>query len=293
MDRAGPGDPAEALEGRRDHQHAVMRLSARPRPGMPGMARAVVDDPQQGWRQCLRQQNFHSLGACQGRVGLHGIHIGFFRLSAKPEVANTGHRAHNESMTRRTPRPRAYAPDPAAPGRCCDMPGCGAAGEYRAPKSRQTLTDYWWFCLEHVRAYNGSWDFYKGMSPAEVEQQLRADTSWQRPSWPLGRLGTGAWEQEVLRDPLHILAAGQLNQPRRGARQQMPSELREPLATLGLSWPTTLETVKSRYKELAKQHHPDANGGSRDAEERLKTINLAYAALRSRLGAEPRLASAG
>jgi len=28
----------------------------------------------------------------------------------------------------------------------------------------------------------------------------------------------------------------------------------------------TLDVVKSRYKELAKRHHPDANGGSRDAE---------------------------
>ena len=63
-------------------------------------------------------------------------------------------------------------------------------------------------------------------------------------------------------------------------------------AALGLSWPTTLDEVKARYKELAKRHHPDANGGDRDAEERLKAINLAYAAVRSRL-AEPRLATAG
>ncbi|HXT79536.1 MAG TPA: J domain-containing protein [Acetobacteraceae bacterium] len=196
-------------------------------------------------------------------------------------------------MTRRPVRPRAYAPDPAAPGRSCDMPGCGAAGEYRAPKSRRSLTEYWWFCLEHVRAYNSAWDYYKGMSPAEVEAQLRADTAWQRPTWPLGRLGTAAWDEEVLRDPLRILASAQLDQRRRRSSEQTPPELREPLATLGLAWPTTLDAVKSRYKELAKRHHPDANGGSRDAEERLKTINLAYATLRSRLGPEPRMARAG
>jgi hypothetical protein len=190
-------------------------------------------------------------------------------------------------------RARAYAPDPAAPGRCCDMPACGAAGEYRAPKSRDHLTDYWWFCLDHVRAYNGSWDFYKGMSPAEVEVQLRADTAWQRPTWPLGRLGSAAWDEEVLRDPLRILATEGIDRTRRRGAEQTPSNLREPLNTLGLSWPTTLEAVKNRYKELAKRHHPDANGGSRDAEERLKNINLAYAAVRSRLVAEPRLARAG
>jgi hypothetical protein len=173
------------------------------------------------------------------------------------------------------------------------MPGCEAPGEYRAPKSRRNLKDYWWFCLEHVRAYNASWDYYKGMSAAEIEAQLRADTAWQRPSWPLGRLGSsGAWEEEWLRDPLHLLA----DRVKRGSsqvQQRMPPELRGPLATLGLSWPTTLDVVKARYKELAKRHHPDANGGDRAAEERLKTINLAYAALRSRLIPAPGAAAAG
>lgn len=196
-------------------------------------------------------------------------------------------------MIRRSARSRAYAPDPAAPGRGCEMPGCTEAGEYRAPKSRRTLNDYWWFCLPHVREYNSRWDYYKGMSPAEMEAQLRADTAWQRPSWPLGRLGAAAWDEDQLRDPLRILAAGKVNQANKRQPNRAPDELREPLATFGLAWPTTLEAVKARYKELAKRHHPDANGGSRDAEERLKTINLAYAALRARLVAEPRLATAG
>jgi len=194
-------------------------------------------------------------------------------------------------MTRRNPRPRAYAPDPASPGRACDSPGCEALGEYRAPKSRRALRDYWWFCLDHVREYNAHWDYYKGMTPGEIEAALRADTSWQRPSWPLGRLGHAAWEDEVLRDPLHILASAGLRGA--AARQQTeatPAELREPLATLGLSWPTTLDAVKTRYKELAKRHHPDANGGDRAAEERLKTINLAYATIRNRLNADNRAA---
>ena len=197
-------------------------------------------------------------------------------------------------MLRRATRSRAYAPDPAAPGRPCDMAGCECAGEYRAPKSRRTLNDYWWFCLEHVRAYNSTWDFYKGMSPAEVEAQMRHDTSWQRPTWPLGSLGAAALDEDVVRDPLRILAEARIGQARKRqadrASYQVPAELRESLETLGLPWPTTLDAVKTRYKELAKRHHPDANGGSRDAEERLKTINLAYATLRTRLVTEPRMA---
>ena len=196
-------------------------------------------------------------------------------------------------MTRRFARTRAYAPDPAAPGRLCDMPGCGTPGEYRAPKSRDALTDYWWFCLEHVRGYNAAWDFYKGMSPGQIEAQLRADTSWQRPTWPLGRIGGGARiEAELLRDPLHLLA-GRRPAERAGTGAEAPPELREPLATLDLTWPLTMDTLRARYKQLAKRHHPDANGGDRGAEERLKTINLAYAALRGRVAAQPKLAAAG
>ena len=197
-------------------------------------------------------------------------------------------------MIRRNSRSRAFAPDPDAPGRMCDIPGCGGMGEYRAPKSRSTLNDYWWFCLEHVRAYNASWDFYKGMSPGEIEAQLRADTSWQRPTWPLGHIGAAAWEEGVLRDPLHVLNAGRVHRgPTQPPPDQIPTELREPLATLGLAWPITIDVVKSRYKELAKKHHPDANGGDKSAEERLKTINLAYAAVRTRLAAEPAMKAAG
>ncbi len=35
--------------------------------------------------------------------------------------------------------------------RVCEQPGCRLCGEYRAPRARDRLTDYRWFCLEHVR----------------------------------------------------------------------------------------------------------------------------------------------
>jgi hypothetical protein len=190
-------------------------------------------------------------------------------------------------MTRSPSRPRAYAPDPDAPGQLCEMPGCPHAGAYRAPKSRAELNNYFWFCLEHVRAYNAGWDFYKGMTPGQIEAQLRADTSWQRPTWPLGHLG-GQIDESMLRDPNHVLNAG-FGKPSRRPAHPPANEL--PMATLGLDWPVTLDALKHRYKELAKRHHPDANGGDRASEERLKTINLAYAAVRGRLSAEPQVAT--
>jgi hypothetical protein len=91
------------------------------------------------------------------------------------------------------PRPRLdVLADPGPPPmRSCDHAGCAGPGDFRAPRSRSSLHDFYWFCLDHVRAYNAAWNFYAGMSVAEIEAEIRNDTVWQRPTWPLGaRIGT-------------------------------------------------------------------------------------------------------
>ncbi len=182
-------------------------------------------------------------------------------------------------------KPRAFAPDPAAPGLQCDTPGCEHAGEYRAPKSRTSLREFHWFCLDHVRAYNAAWDYYRGMAPEEIEVEIRADSSWQRPSWPLGQQGKQARLDEAAAAELHAFAFG--SRPKAPPKQDIPAELREALGIFGLTWPVTFAAVKAKYKELAKRHHPDANNGSKQSEEMLKRVNLAYAALRAKLATSP------
>jgi hypothetical protein len=171
--------------------------------------------------------------------------------------------------------------DPKAPPRVCEAEGCAEPGEFRAPKDR-SLREHHWFCLAHVRAYNAAWDFYRGMGTADIESAIRADTGWQRPTWPLGRLGGGRFDTERLADPLGILR--EPARPRPAPRDEAPPELRAALGLLGLEWPLDPAQLKARYKELAKRFHPDANGGDRSAEERLKDINRAYSLLRRRVG---------
>jgi DnaJ-class molecular chaperone len=47
-------------------------------------------------------------------------------------------------------------------------------------------------------------------------------------------------------------------------------------ATLGLDRRCTLAQIRSAWRLLAKRHHPDVNGGSEEAAERLKQINGAH-----------------
>lgn len=55
---------------------------------------------------------------------------------------------------------------------------------------------------------------------------------------------------------------------------------------LGLTEMPSVATLKACYKKLVKQHHPDANGGDKDAEETFKVISQAYKTLLDSLTAE-------
>lgn len=175
-----------------------------------------------------------------------------------------------------------------APVRPCDHPGCFAGGDFRAPKSRLDLHDYYWFCLEHVRAYNLAWNYYAGMSDSEIEAEIRHDTVWQRPSWRLGdRHGPGYSGR--IRDYFGVFsggAEGAHDGQRSSERGHDPvrralSAREQALAVFEIEPPFTLVRLKARYKTLVKLHHPDAHGGDKAAEERLKIINQAYATLKA------------
>ena len=163
--------------------------------------------------------------------------------------------------------------------RTCGAPGCGEEGLYRAPVARDRLDEYYWFCLEHVRQYNASWDYFGGMSEAEIEAIRRNDTVWQRPSWPMGQSYLHA-EAEVRVHIWHEFGPGHANGGRSTAGPRPQSEEEKALAMLDLSASASFTEVKVRYKKLAKRLHPDANGGDREAEERLKEINQAYTTLK-------------
>ena len=51
---------------------------------------------------------------------------------------------------------------------------------------------------------------------------------------------------------------------------------RKALRTLDLADDASREEIKTRFKELVKIHHPDANGGDSRSEEKLREILQAY-----------------
>ncbi len=167
--------------------------------------------------------------------------------------------------------------------RACDSPGCAGEGLYRAPKSSRQLRDYHWFCLDHVRQYNKSWNFCSGMSEAEIEAMVRRDTTWERDTRPMTH-----WfeHEERLHAAAAAFAAGEAQKS--SAEWAKRKKEREPetpeaaaLRLFGLTTPVDYAAIRARYIELVKLNHPDANGGDKAAEERLKTINQALHTLKA------------
>lgn len=193
-----------------------------------------------------------------------------------------------------------FADSPKPQQRGCEWPGCEEHGDFPAPRSRKALREYRWFCLPHVRQYNASWDYYAGMSAEQIEAHIRADSTWRRPSWRLGTrpAGVNGFVWDGASDPLGLIedpglfgTGGRDSQGRTAssggakAPPNLTAAQHQAMNVMEVEWPVTLQELHGRYKELVKLHHPDANGGDKLAEERLKSINLAYSALKQYLSA--------
>ncbi len=181
----------------------------------------------------------------------------------------------------------------ASPGeRRCQAQGCAAEATHRAPKGRQAEGEYLWFCLDHVRLYNKSYNYFSGMNDAAIQAFQKDATIGHRPTWQMGVNAKDADAQRAggrakfgwtggARDSFHMFGDGfEAKRPEPEQRQVHNMELKS-LKTLGLDRNATGPEVKARYKLLVKRHHPDANGGDRSLEDRLREIIQAYSYLKS------------
>ena len=164
--------------------------------------------------------------------------------------------------------------------RNCDSYKCTEKGEYKAPKSRILLNDYFYFCLNHIKEYNKSWDFYKGMTVDQIENSMRSDAVWDRPSWPLKGEYTNDFDEfDEYIDDFIKTKNNKVNEnyfKNKLLNETLTIEEAQALKELELEVPISLEKVKKNYKKLVKIFHPDVNGNNKKAEEKFKQINESY-----------------
>jgi DnaJ domain len=181
----------------------------------------------------------------------------------------------------------------------CQWPRCDAPATHRAPKGRLRANEYWRFCLEHVREYNNSYNFFAGMSDDAIAQYQKEDLTGHRPTWKMGSIGgrrsdgrRGARDDRgqdyrgsgwAANDPFGLFdGAGRAGHARPAAEgRKILNAQRRALDVLGLEADAKRADIKAKFKVLVKRHHPDANGGDRTSEDRLREIIAAYNYLKS------------
>ena len=179
-------------------------------------------------------------------------------------------------------KPGERAPDKTEVKTPCSHPGCQAEGAFRAPKGREREGEYLFFCKDHVREYNASYDYFRGMDDESMAKFRQADAIGHRPTWKLGaRAANSHVDESVFAEARAARRRGVRGKAQPEAPPRYNALALKALMTLELGGDATPSRIKSRYKDLVKRHHPDANGGDRSSEDKLREIIQAYNYLRA------------
>jgi hypothetical protein len=174
--------------------------------------------------------------------------------------------------------------------RPCDHVDCKRPGAHRAPKGRDRENEFWHFCAEHVAEYNKRWNYFQGMSDAELAAYRKKEEVGHRPTWTFrsGRLDRFSSANRNVRqgkasDPFAMF--GPDGEPTGAVAQKQRRRLTRlqamALEVMQLEESATSPDIRTRYAELVKRWHPDSNGGDRGAEENLQRVIKAYQTLKA------------
>ena len=173
----------------------------------------------------------------------------------------------------------------------CQWRGCEKSGPFKAPRGRGHEGEYLNFCMDHVRAYNKSYNYFNGMSEEDFIDYQKSAMTGHRPTWTMGNQSRAAGRSNKqggqrtagfdpslgIVDPLDILSERAKREDSvKRRRRPIRNMERKSLRQLHLDDTATSSEIKARFKELVKRHHPDSNGGDRGSEDKLREVIQAY-----------------
>ena len=136
----------------------------------------------------------------------------------------------------------------------CDVPGCAGPGEFRAPDpaGRRPAADgpgeWRWLCLDHVREFNGAYNYFDGMTPEEISTAQNPYAGWDRESRVFAHAGVSPpprWAD--FRDPLEAIQARFARPAERTDGRLLSSADRRALAVLGLGVDSDRRALRRRH----------------------------------------------
>ncbi len=186
--------------------------------------------------------------------------------------------------------------------RVCEYKGCDDQGNCKAPKplsarsfpspgQPEAAEDFHWFCQRHAAEYNQNFDFFEGMTEAEITAFQASALYGHKRTWrfgggPVGGKKAGATHNprnwRGAKDWLYNGPSGAGEAPEHSAAQRDRTRLQiRALEELELPPEAKPEAIRERYGQLVKRFHPDSNGGDRSTEHRLGVVIKAFKALKA------------
>ena len=153
----------------------------------------------------------------------------------------------------------------------CDYKNCIKIGQYKAPIEKDNSKKFRWLCLDHIKEFNRSWDYFKGMSDQEVCVFLKSDMTWHKPTQSFN-------SPDNFLNILCILNNGYGEKIK--TKINFSDKDREAFKIIELEVGTKWDKIQIKFKKLVKKYHPDMNAGNKKFEEKLKIVTLAYTQLK-------------
>ena len=162
----------------------------------------------------------------------------------------------------------------------CEWNNCKQNGSFKAPTERDNSKNFRWLCKEHIKLFNKSWNYFDGMSQSEIENFIKSDLTWHRPTQKFGSTDNFfniLWNN-ALTDNFEIFKNGKFNG--RAKNLKLDEKSKDAFKIMGLQLDSDWPSVQKKFKTLVKKFHPDRNAGNKRFEDKLKKITLAYSHLK-------------
>ena len=161
----------------------------------------------------------------------------------------------------------------------CDWSKCNKIGMYKAPVEKDNSKKFRLLCLEHIKEFNKSWNYFADMNNEEIENFVKSDLTWHKPTKSFASPDNffKVLRNNALEDRINIF--GKIND-KNVQRSNLSEKDRHALQILGLNYQANWADIQKKFKGLVKKYHPDKNQGSKKYEDILKKVTLAYSQLK-------------
>jgi len=162
----------------------------------------------------------------------------------------------------------------------CEWDSCKESGKFKAPLEKDNSKNYRWLCEEHIKLFNKNWNYFDGMNQDEIEDFLKSDLTWHRPTQKFSSADNFfniLWNN-ALSDKFNFFKQEKISNNLKN--KKLTEKDRDAFRIMGLNFDAKWPVIQKKFKMLVKKFHPDRNSGNKEFEDKLKKITLAYSHLK-------------